>query len=63
MVPSSPLMRLMLVSMAAPLVYLPSTREMTSPGARPAAFAGDPSKTPVMTRPSLVFCSEAPMPE
>ena len=61
--PSSPLMRVMLVSMDVPLVSLPSTVRMTSPGARPAALAGDPSNTPVMTRPSLVFCSEAPMPE
>ena len=56
-------MRLMLVSMAASLVDLPSTAWMMSPGARPAALAGDPSNTEVMTRPSLVFCSDAPMPE
>ena len=36
---------------------------MMSPGSRPAAFAGDPSNTAVITRPSLVFCSDAPMPE
>ena len=62
-VPSSPLMRLMLVSMATLLVDLPSTLRIRSPGTRPAAFAGDPSNTEVMTRPSSVFCREAPMPE
>ena len=61
--PSAPLMRLMLVSMAASLVDWPSTAWMMSPGTRPAAFAGDPANTVEMTRPSLVFCSDAPMPE
>ena len=62
-VPSAPLMRLMLVSMDVALVDWPSTAWMMSPGARPAAFAGDPANTEVITRPSLVFCSDAPMPE
>ena len=62
-VPSAPLMRLMLVSMDVSLVDSPSTAWMTSPGARPAALAGDPSNTEVMTSPSLVFCRDAPMPE
>ena len=63
MLPSSPLMRLMLVSMATALVSLPSTVTMMSPGARPAALAGDPSNTAVMTSPSSVFCRLAPTPE
>ena len=60
--PSAPLMRLTLVWMAASLVDWPSTTWMMSPGTRPAAFAGDPANTAEMTRPSLVFCSDAPMP-
>ncbi len=62
-VPSSPLIRAMLVSMATSAVGSPSTVTMTSPGWRPAAAAGDPSKTLVITSPSGTDCSAAPMPE
>ena len=62
-VPSLPLMRAMLASMAASAVGCPSTVTMMSPGLSPAFAAGDPSNTFVITRPCLPFSRAAPMPE
>ncbi len=62
-VPAAPLMRATVACRSASLVGSPSTVTMTSPGASPASFAGDPTKTCVICSPSFDFCSAAPMPE